>query len=77
MTYIICFIVFLSFVLLMAIGVLFKRRAIRGSCCGLVDIEIEKECNCAEACDYHQPVLYQIREPQKAMPLNPKLDDRD
>lgn len=64
MTYMISFVVFLAFVLLMAIGVMFKRQAIQGSCGGITRIGIKKECNCVEVCDEHQHALYQIQEPK-------------
>lgn len=76
MIYMISFIVFLAVVALMAIGVMFKRRAIQGSCGGLANIEIERECNCIEVCDEHQRVLYQIQEPQTPTPLS-RLRARD
>ena len=63
MTYVISFMVFLVVVVLMAIGVILKRQAIKGSCGGLATIEIERECNCVEICDEHARVLYQIQEP--------------
>lgn len=63
MTYLISFGVFLIVVALMAIGVMLKRQAIRGSCGGLATIDIERECNCVEVCDEHRPTLYQIQEP--------------
>ncbi|WP_100751686.1 (Na+)-NQR maturation NqrM [Vibrio salilacus] len=70
MTYVISFIVFLVVVVLMAIGVIFKRQAIQGSCGGLANIEIERECNCVETCDEHSRVLYQIQQPHAPSSLS-------
>jgi hypothetical protein len=47
----------------MAIGVMFKRRAIQGSCGGLSSLNIERACDCKDVCEEHQPKLYQIEEP--------------
>ena len=63
MAYVISFMVFLVVVILMAIGVMLKRQAIQGSCGGLANIEIERECNCVDTCDDHSRMLYQIQEP--------------
>ncbi|WP_159654722.1 (Na+)-NQR maturation NqrM [Vibrio atypicus] len=64
MIYLISFAIFLVIVVLMAIGVMLKGQTIQGSCGGLASIEIERECNCVEACDEHVHVLHQIQEPQ-------------
>ena len=50
-TFLITFAVFLLVITGMAIGVIFHRRSISGSCGGLGAIGIEKECNCPEPCD--------------------------
>ena len=43
--------VFLMVVVAMAIGYIFQRKSISGSCGGLCTIGIEKECDCPEPCD--------------------------
>ena len=63
MEFIITFLVFLAVILLMALGVLFGRNRIQGSCGGLANVGIEKSCDCEEVCDEHQ-TLYQIQEPK-------------
>ncbi|MGL6440951.1 (Na+)-NQR maturation NqrM [Aeromonas hydrophila] len=35
----------------MAIGYIFQKKTISGSCGGLGSIGIEKECDCPEPCD--------------------------
>ena len=62
MEFIITFLVFLVVILLMALGVLFGRHRIQGSCGGLASVGIEKSCDCEEVCDDHK-TLYQIQEP--------------
>jgi len=62
MEFIISFFVFLLVVLMMAIGVIFARKKLKGSCGGLASIGIEKSCDCEEVCE-NEPRLYQIKEP--------------
>lgn len=62
-TVLITFGVFLIVILLMAIGVIFKRQTIKGSCGGLSNVGVDKACNCEETCDEHK--LYQISEPSE------------
>ncbi|EJK2114679.1 hypothetical protein BOO29_12745 [Vibrio navarrensis] len=54
---------FLIVIALMAIGVMFKRKAIQGSCGGLNQVGVDKVCNCETTCSEHK--LYQIAEPQE------------
>ncbi|ODS05520.1 (Na+)-NQR maturation NqrM [Vibrio scophthalmi] len=63
MTFVFALIGFVVVISLMAIGVLFSRKPIAGSCGGLANIDIERECNCEEVCDEHRKTLYQISEP--------------
>ncbi len=47
-------ITFFAFILIitgMAIGYIFQRKSISGSCGGLDSLGIEKECSCPEPCD--------------------------
>lgn len=64
MTYLIAFSIFLVFVLLMALGVMTKRKPIQGSCGGLSSVGADKVCNCETTCDEHQKKLYKIEEPK-------------
>ncbi|MDW6004774.1 (Na+)-NQR maturation NqrM [Vibrio mangrovi] len=63
MTYLLTFILFIVLVLLMAVGVLFHRKSIQGSCGGLSAIGVERECNCKDVCKNQEKTLYQIQEP--------------
>ncbi|NUW72113.1 (Na+)-NQR maturation NqrM [Vibrio mediterranei] len=49
----------------MAIGVMFKRKAIQGSCGGLASAGIDGECDCKDKCATTYKTLYQIQEPRK------------
>ncbi|WP_354004733.1 (Na+)-NQR maturation NqrM [Vibrio stylophorae] len=46
----------------MAIGVIFKRAPIQGSCGGLSQIGVSRVCNCKTSCN--APRLYHIQEPE-------------
>ncbi len=45
------FVIFLVVFAAMAVGYLFQRKSIAGSCGGLGSIGIEKACDCPEPCD--------------------------
>ena len=62
LVYFVSILFFVLLVLAMAIGVMFKRKALQGSCGGLASMNIERSCNCEEVCEEHS-VLYQIKEP--------------
>lgn len=64
MEFIITFLVFVVVIIAMAIGVIFGRKRLQGSCGGLANVSIEKSCDCATVCADHQ-TLYQIQEPEK------------
>ena len=50
-TFILAFGFFLTMVLAMAVGYLFQKKSISGSCGGLGALGIEKACDCPEPCD--------------------------
>jgi len=62
-TVIVTFAAFVLVIVLMAVGVLFGRKAIQGSCGGLNTVGVDKVCNCEQTCDEHR--LYQISEPSE------------
>ncbi|MDD9173955.1 (Na+)-NQR maturation NqrM [Aliivibrio finisterrensis] len=62
-TVLITFGVFVLVILLMALGVIFGRKEIQGSCGGLNNVGVDKVCNCETTCDEHK--LYQISEPSE------------
>ena len=45
------FVVFLIVVAAMAVGYIFNKKTIGGSCGGLASVGIEKECDCPEPCE--------------------------
>jgi len=62
--FIITFFIFLLVIIGLALGVIFGRKGLQGSCGGLASVGIEKSCDCEKSCDQHQ-TLYQIQEPKK------------
>lgn len=50
-TFIVIFLMFFAMIVLMAVGVMFKRKPISGSCGGLGGVGIEKACDCDDPCD--------------------------
>lgn len=45
------FVVFLVVIIAMAIGYIFNKKTIGGSCGGLASVGIDKECDCPEPCE--------------------------
>lgn len=45
------FMVFLLVIVAMAIGYIFNKKTIGGSCGGLASVGIDKECDCPDPCD--------------------------
>lgn len=50
-TFLLTFGFFLIVVVAMAVGYIFQKKAISGSCGGLGAIGIDKACDCPEPCD--------------------------
>ncbi|MGO1296900.1 MAG: (Na+)-NQR maturation NqrM [Vibrio sp.] len=50
-TFLITFGVFICVIAAMAVGVIFQKKVVRGSCGGLGAVGIDKVCNCPEPCD--------------------------
>ncbi|MDV7104759.1 (Na+)-NQR maturation NqrM [Vibrio sp. TH_r3] len=50
-TFLITFAVFLVVIAAMAIGYIFQKKSVAGSCGGLDAVGIDKVCNCPEPCD--------------------------
>ncbi|MBD1564973.1 (Na+)-NQR maturation NqrM [Vibrio sp. SA48] len=50
-TFFITFSVFLCVIAAMAVGYVFQKKVVKGSCGGLGAVGIDKVCNCPEPCD--------------------------
>ena len=64
MTLLLTVLIFVSFIALMAIGMVFSRRPIQGSCGGLSKLNITRECDCKDVYEGTKRTLYQIKEPE-------------
>lgn len=49
-TFIFAFVLFAAVILIMAVGFIFQRKKIGGSCGGLDALGIEKACDCDKPC---------------------------
>ncbi len=49
--FLVVFVMFIGMIALMAVGVVFKRSPISGSCGGLGNIGVEKACDCDKPCE--------------------------
>ncbi len=50
-TFLIILGMFFAMFALMAVGVMFKRKPIAGSCGGLANVGVEKACDCDKVCE--------------------------
>ncbi|SHE86423.1 (Na+)-NQR maturation NqrM [Vibrio gazogenes] len=50
-TFLITFAMFVVVITAMAVGYIFQKKMVSGSCGGLGAVGIEKVCNCPEPCD--------------------------
>lgn len=55
-TFLITFAVFVAVIAAMAVGYIFQKKVVKGSCGGLGAVGIEKVCNCPEPCDARKSV---------------------
>ncbi len=49
--FLVIFVMFFCMIVLMAIGIFFKRKPIAGSCGGLGNVGVEKACDCDKPCE--------------------------
>ncbi|MEI8631133.1 (Na+)-NQR maturation NqrM [Vibrio sp. PP-XX7] len=50
-TFLITFVMFLAVITAMAVGYIFQKKMVKGSCGGLGAVGIDRVCNCPEPCD--------------------------
>jgi hypothetical protein len=73
-TFLITFGAFVVVIAAMAVGYIFQRKVVSGSCGGLGAVGIEKVCNCPEPCDARKK--REAREAARAAKLAEWQDDR-
>jgi len=49
----------------MAIGYIFQKKKIKGSCGGISDLGLEKVCDCDEPCDKRKELLRKLAEQKR------------
>ena len=66
----------LTVVAIMAIGYIFQKKIIKGSCGGISDLGLEKVCDCDEPCDKRKEMIKSLEEQKKEEDLiNIKIID--
>lgn len=75
-TFLITFGFFLAVIAAMAVGYIFQRKVVKGSCGGLGAVGIEKVCNCPEPCDARKNVEAKSSRPRRASCGLGKRSDR-
>jgi len=63
--FIITFILMLIVVTIMAVGYIFQRKKIKGSCGGISELGLEKVCDCDEPCDKRKELIRKLEEQQR------------
>jgi uncharacterized protein len=75
--FIIAFILMLVIVAIMAIGYVFQKKEIKGSCGGISDLGLEKVCDCDEPCDKRKELIKRLEEQKREEELiNIKMVDQ-
>lgn len=63
--FLITFVMMLIVVLIMAVGYIFQRKKIKGSCGGISDLGLEKVCDCEEPCDKRKELMKKMEEEKR------------
>jgi hypothetical protein len=63
--FIITFVLMLVVVAIMAIGYIFQKKKIKGSCGGISDLGLEKVCDCEEPCDKRKELIRRLEQQKK------------
>lgn len=70
MTWLLVFLIMLLVVLGMAVGVIFGRKPIAGSCGGIANLGIEKECS---ICGGSREKCEEVNSGKESVPVDPEL----
>lgn len=63
--FLITFVLMLIVVGIMAVGYIFQRKKIKGSCGGISDLGLEKVCDCDEPCDKRKELTRRLKEQKR------------
>lgn len=63
--FLLTFLIMLIVVTIMAIGYIFQKKKIKGSCGGISELGLEKVCDCDEPCDKRKELLKRLEEQRK------------
>ena len=63
--FIITFLIMVLVIAMMAIGYIFHRKKIKGSCGGLTELGLEKLCDCEEPCDKRKEFLAKLADQER------------
>ncbi|SUO94544.1 (Na+)-NQR maturation NqrM [Suttonella ornithocola] len=63
-TFLIIFVIFALVIVAMAVGVIFGRKPISGSCGGLGAVGVERACGCTDVCKNSVEAKAEAVEPQ-------------
>lgn len=81
--FLITFVLMLVVIMIMAVGYIFQRKKIKGSCGGISDLGLEKVCDCDEPCDKRKELMRKLEEQRKeeaklnGMAIDVKLIDEE
>ena len=53
----ITFLIMLIIIALMAVGYIFQKKDLKGSCGGISNLGLEKVCDCEEPCDKRKELI--------------------
>ena len=77
-TFIITFALMLIVVAIMAVGYIFQRKNIKGSCGGISDLGLEKVCDCDEPCDKRKELMKRLeKQKREEEQINIKVIEHD
>ena len=63
--FLLTFVLMLIVVAIMAVGYIFQRKKIKGSCGGISDLGLEKVCDCDEPCDKRKELMIRLKEQKR------------
>ncbi|WP_432454152.1 MULTISPECIES: (Na+)-NQR maturation NqrM [unclassified Agarivorans] len=64
--FLVTFVFFVVVITAMAVGYIFQKKTISGSCGGIASLGIEKVCDCPEPCDKRKAKMALVEQKQKA-----------